>query len=207
MSTLKLDPTCTTLVTMECQRGVIGDLATFPMLKEAVGDVDLLQGLGVVSKAARTSGCSIVHALAHFREDRAGSPTNAPLLRAAAKIPCQLIEGSESAQLVPELDGHAGDDRSYRYHGVSPFGGTDLDDKLRAANTTHVVAVGASLNVGLMGLCIEAVNLGYEVLLVTDAVVAVPASLAKTLISASFAQIATLITTDEFAVSVGYQAT
>src|SRR4051812_47322580 len=34
--TTLLDPATTAVVTMECQRGVIGDLATFPALKDAV---------------------------------------------------------------------------------------------------------------------------------------------------------------------------
>ena len=44
---------------------------------------------------------------------------------------------------------------------------------------TTVVATGVSVNVGIMGLCLSAVDLGYQVVLVRDAVAGVPAEYGK----------------------------
>jgi len=187
-----VDPPTTAVVTMECQRGVLGDLATFPALSAAVTETGAIDAMARVVGAARLAGATVVHALAEFRPDRLGSFTNAPLLAFAASIPGQLEEGSPAAQLIPELGPEPADIASSRRHGVSPFTGTDLDSILRSRAVTTVVAVGVSLNVGILGLCIEAVNLGYRVVIPTDATVAVPPTYAEAVLSNTFAQLATL---------------
>lgn len=191
-----LTPETTAVVTMECQRGVVGDLATFPALRNAVVEGATIEHAAQVVDAARAANVQVVHALAHFRVDRRGSSTNAPLLAHAATIPDQLLEGSPAAELTPELGPEATDLISTRYHGVSPFGGTDLDALLRACGATTVVAVGVSLNVGILGLCIEAVNLGYRVVVPLDATAAVPPDAARSIVRSSLAQLATITETE-----------
>lgn len=189
-----VDPATTAIVSMECQRGVIGDLATFPALREAVVDAGLIATMAALLDRGRAVGVTVVHALATFRADRLGSPTNAPLLEFAATIPGQLLEGSPAAQLVPELGPASSDGLSARRHGVSPFTGTDLDALLRSRGITTVVPVGVSLNVGVLGLVIEAVNLGYRVVLPVDATTAVPPDAAAALLRSTYSQLATLTT-------------
>lgn len=198
-----VDPTHTAVVTMECQRGVIGDLATFPALAAAVESVGLRPRLADVATGARAHGVHVVHALAVFRRDRLGSSVNAPLLEAASHIEGQLLEGSPAAELVPELAGDDRDITSVRRHGVSPFSGTDLDPILRSIGVRTVVACGASLNVGLLGLAIEAVNLGYSVVLPRDACVAVPADAASAILRSTMSQLATLTTVEELLAAWG----
>jgi nicotinamidase-related amidase len=188
----------TAVITMECQRGVVGDLATFPALREAVLESNMLAAGGALLAAARLANALVVHATVAFRPDRVGSPTNAPLLAYASTIPGQLLDGSPSIEVIPEFDRNESDLESRRRHGVSPFLGTDLDALLRAQNITTVVAIGASLNVGLLGLAIEAVNLGYRVVVPTDACVAVPASYGDAILNGTFRQLALL--TDSAAV-------
>lgn len=185
------------VVTMECQRGVIGDLATFPALASAVREVELIASVERLVVAARLCGVTVAHATVEFRPDRRGSPTNAPLLRHAARIPGQLLTGSDAAELIPELGPEPSDFVSCRHHGVSPFTGTSLDSLLRSERIDTIIACGVSLNVGILGLCIEAVNLGYEVLLPLDATVAVPTSYAPHILENTLGVLATLCTIDE----------
>ncbi|MBX7069611.1 MAG: cysteine hydrolase [Microthrixaceae bacterium] len=189
-----IDPALTAVVTMECQRGVVGDLATFPALAAVVEESGMIDAAAAVVRAARSASVPVVHALAVFRPDRLGSFTNAPLLAHAARIPGQLEEGSDAALLIPELGPEASDIESSRRHGVSPFTGTDLDAILRSRGVRTIVAVGVSLNVGILGLCIEAVNLGYRVVLPTDATAAIPASYAEAVLANTLSQLATLTT-------------
>ena len=56
---------------------------------------------------------------------------------------------------------------------------------------------GASLNVGIPGLCVEAVNLGYRVVVPTDAVVGLPVGFGRDVITYGIAQLAALITVDD----------
>ena len=80
---------------------------------------------------------------------------------------------------------------------MSPFTGTALDVTLRNLGITTVVATGVSVNLAIFGLAIEAVNLGYQVVLPTDCVAGVPAGYAKDVIRHSLALLATRTTADD----------
>ena len=68
-----LDPTHTAVLTMEVQRGVLGDLSMLPELADEVRAGNVLEHIGAVCRAARASGARVVHCTAEFRADRAGS--------------------------------------------------------------------------------------------------------------------------------------
>ena len=55
-----------------------------------------------------------------------------------------------------------------------PFHGTELDQLLRNLGVRTVVATGVSVNVGITGLTIEAVNCGYQVVIPREAVTGTP---------------------------------
>jgi nicotinamidase-related amidase len=80
---------------------------------------------------------------------------------------------------------------------VSPFLGTTLDPTLRALGVGTVVATGVSLNLGIVGLAVEAVNLGYRVVVVRDAVCGVPAEYAEAVLRHTLSLVAMSATTDE----------
>ncbi|MXZ54005.1 MAG: cysteine hydrolase, partial [Acidimicrobiaceae bacterium] len=72
-----------------------------------------------------------------------------------------------------------------------------LDQTLRNLGVTTVVATGVSVNVGITGLCLSAVDLGYQVVLVRDAVAGVPAEYEEAVIEHSLAMVATVVTSAE----------
>jgi nicotinamidase-related amidase len=82
---------------------------------------------------------------------------------------------------------------------MSPFIGTDLDPTLRSLGVETVVATGVSLNVGIQGMVIEAINHGYHVVLVTDCVAGYPPEYAQTVLENSLARITTQATAEELA--------
>ena len=88
-----------------------------------------------------------------------------------------------------------------RHHGLTPFTGTDLDAVLRSLGCTTVVACGVSLNVGVLGLCLTAADLGYRVVVPTDAVVGVPAGYGDDVLANTLAMVATLSTVDDLLAS------
>ena len=57
---------------------------------------------------------------------------------------------------------------SHRAHGMAPFTGTTLDATLRGYGIDTVVLSGVSTNIALFGAAIEAVGLGYSVVLAED---------------------------------------
>ena len=60
-----------------------------------------------------------------------------------------------------------------------------------------MIATGVSLNVGILGLCLSAADLGYRVVVPTDAVVGVPPHYGAEVLHHTIASIATLTTTEE----------
>ncbi len=187
------------VLTMEIQRGVVGDLSSFPELAAAAQDIGVIANAARLLAAARVAGVPVVHCTAGFRPDRRGSPRNAPLMSAMLRRPEHLVDGTPAVELVPEMGPEPGDLVSHRSHGVSPFTGTTLDPTLRALGVSTVVATGVSLNLGILGLAIEAVNLGYRVVVVTDAVCAVPTDYGDALLRHTVALVAMLATSDEVA--------
>jgi nicotinamidase-related amidase len=185
------EPTRCAVVTMELERGVVGDLASIPALSEAAGERDVLASCGRLVSAARSAGVPVIHAIASWRSDRAGTPLNTPLVRALSRNPAQILEGTDAVELVPELGDCSGDRTSTRHHGLTPFTGTDLDEQLRSVGVSTVVACGVSLNVGVLGLCLSAADLGYEVVLATDAVVGVPVTYGDDVIRHTLSTVAT----------------
>ena len=87
MSTEPLSPEGVAVVTMELQRGVVGDLASMPALVEAATERDTIAGSARVVQAARRAGVPVVHARVHWAADRRGTPLVTPLTAALARRP------------------------------------------------------------------------------------------------------------------------
>ena len=82
--------------------------------------------------------------------------------------------------------------------GSPPFIGTSLDPTLRSLGTRTVIATGVSLfNRGIIGMTIEAVDLGYHVVIPTDTVAGYPAEYGRLVLENTLANIATLTTVDD----------
>ena len=184
-------------LTMELQRGVMGDLASFPELAAAAtprgSGTNAARRLG----AGRAAGLPVVHCTAEFRADRAGTLANTPLHTAVLRRPAHLLEGTAATELVPELGVETTDYVSPRRHGVAPFTGTPLHATLQALGVRVLVVTGVSVNIAVLGLCIEAVNLGYQVVVASDAVTGVPLDYADLVMANSVALVASVRTVDE----------
>lgn len=190
-------PTGATVVTMEMQRGIVGDLATMPELAEAARSSGVLTNCANLVRSARLLAVPVVHATVSWRADRLGSSFNTPLATALARNPGQILEGSAAVELLPEFGDCSTDLISHRHHGLTPFTGTNLDATLRALGTTTVVACGVSVNVGIMGLVLNAADLGYRVVVCRDTVAGVPEDYARSVIDNTFRMAATVTTSAE----------
>lgn len=194
---LQLDPASTAVLTMEMQRGICGDLAAFAALREAGEEVGIEANAARVLTAARAAGARVVHCTYSMRPDRVGSRVDIPLMAAARRDPGYLLQGTEVCDLLPGLGPETSDIVNERHHGLTPFTGTDLDVVLRSLGIRTIVATGVSLNIGIPGLCVEAIDLGYDVVVVTDAVVGIPRSYGDDVVRHTLAMYACLATSDE----------
>ena len=187
---------------MELQRGVVGPEGMMKALVEQVAAAGTLAAAAAVCAGARSVGARVVHCVVETRPDGAGGAVNCRILGLADKlrrdhgiVPTRA--GSEGARLVPELGQHESDIVVSRRHGLTPFTSTSLDQTLRNLGVTTVVAAGVSVNVGILGLCLSAVDLGYQAVLVRDAVAGVPAEYADAVIDNTVSMLATVVSSRE----------
>jgi nicotinamidase-related amidase len=197
-----LDPAHTTVVTMELQKGVVGAEALLPAMPEAVREAGILPVAGRVCGAARAHGVRVVHATMRERPDGAGQAVNCKIFAIGAKrraavgySPTDI--GQPGVELVDELDRQPADIEVPRMHGMTPFTGTELDMVLRNLGTHTVVLMGVSLNLGIIGAALSALDLGYQVVVVSDAVAGLPKEYAAQVVAHSLSMIATMVTADE----------
>jgi nicotinamidase-related amidase len=80
---------------------------------------------------------------------------------------------------------------------MTPFMSTSLDQILRNLGTKTVVVTGVSVNLGVFGMALSALDLGYQVVIVRDAVAGVPVEYAEAVLQHSLSLIATIVTSDE----------
>ncbi|MEV6013433.1 cysteine hydrolase [Streptomyces sp. NPDC051976] len=192
-----LRPESTALLTVECQRGVVGPGGALPQLAAAARDSGALANVARLVGAAHIVGAAVLHAVAQRRTDGRGGNSNARLFRAAAKLPVQQIEGSAAVLLAEEIPVADTDLRVTRLHGLSPIAGTDVDPLLRNLGCRTLIVTGVSLNIAIPNAVFDAVNLGYDVVVPGDAVAGVPADYAEAMVRHTLALVATVTTTDE----------
>ncbi len=185
------------ILTMEVQRGTVGDLASIPPLAEVVAEQGLIPATVKLLEAARLRGVPVVHCRAVFRADRAGSFRNVPMVNRLLENPDHMLEGSPQAEVVQEYGPEPTDLDSPRYHGMSPFFGTSLDPMLRSADVNTLIVTGVSLNVGILGVVIEGINRGYHIVLPTDCVAGYPPEYGQAVLANSLARITTQTTAQE----------
>lgn len=192
-----VDPARTAVVTSEIQHGVVGERAALPEL--AALAAPMVERAAVLCRSARAAGVRVVHATAARRADGAGSNDNARLFAAVRRSPVTLLPGSAEVQVVDALGPEPEDLVLSRLHGLNPMAGTDLDPILRNLGVRTIVVAGVSVNVAITNLVMDAVNLGYQVVLPRDAVTGVPVEYAEAVIANTLSVLATITTVDEIA--------
>lgn len=195
-------PEHTTIITMELQKGIVGDEGILPALPIAVREAGLLTVVGRVCAEARSKGVRIVHQTMRSRPDGAGQAINCRIFAVGARRRAEVGHeptdiGQPGAELVDELDVQPGDIEVSRMHGMTPFTGTELDAVVRNLGTKTVVFMGVSLNLGIMGGALSALDLGYQVVIVRDGVIGIPREYGEAVLANSLSMIATIVTADE----------
>ncbi len=197
-----LAPANTAVVTMELQKGIVGEAALLAALPEAVRSAGMLPVAGRVCAGARAAGVRVLHATMRERADGAGQAVNCKIFALGVKRRREMgfgptDIGQPGTELVDELDVQPADIEVPRSHGMTPFNGTELDPIMRNLGITTVVLMGVSLNLGIMGAALSALDLGYQVVIVRDGVCGIPLEYAEAVLQYSLSMIATIITSEE----------
>ncbi|MFF8601130.1 cysteine hydrolase [Streptomyces sp. NPDC015238] len=192
-----LAPDGTVLLTVECQQGVVGSESALPELAAVARASGALRNVARLVAAAHAADVQVLHAVAERRPDGRGANHNARLFRAAARLPVQQHTGSSAVRIAAPIEVAAQDLVVRRLHGLSPIAGTEVDALLRNLGCRTLVVTGVSANVAVPNAVFDAVNLGYTVVVPSDAIAGVPADYTPAMIRNTLALVATLTTTDE----------
>ena len=190
------------VLTMELQRGVVGDGALMRALVDEVERVGVTGAAGRLCKAARARGVPVVHCTAENRADGIGATDNCKIFAMNARLrrdtgSTPIDQGTDGARLVAELGPEPSDVVVARIHGMTPFTSTSLDQILRNMGIRTLVVTGVSVNLGILGTVISAIDLGYRVVLVRDAVCGVPAEYADAVIDNTLSLLSTVVSVDD----------
>lgn len=193
-----LDPARSAVVVFECQERIVGPDSVLPGLARAVRDRDVLSHISDLADAARSAAVTVVHCT--FERGDAStinaSTMNTPLelrMRAGGAAPPSM------GPIVAELAPRDTDVVVTRSDGLTGFHGTILDHALRSAGATTIVLTGVSVNIGILGTAIEAVNRGYTVVIPTDCVAGDPPEYADQALRYSLRNVAFLTTSADVA--------
>lgn len=192
----------TAVITQECQGGIIGDQAGLRALADEAQRV-AVPNIARLLPAARAAGVQVVHCLMHRRSDGRGANHNARLFAGAAKLDVDLSPEGPGGWVLPELGPEPADVVLGRLHGLGPMAGTDLDPILRNLGVSTIVVTGVSVNVAITNAVMDAVNLGYQVVVPRDAVAGIPTEYADAIIDNTLSLLATITTTDDLIAAWG----
>jgi nicotinamidase-related amidase len=166
-----LDPATTAVIALEVQQNILLPAnALIPGIAANAEATGLVPRLSNLYATARRVGAQMIFVFDKRREDGLGGANNLMVVRAMADGAKRMSHGPNIAELEPEPQ----DVVINREHGMTGFFTTPLDTYLRNLGRTTVVLTGASANIAVNGTAIEAMNLGYRVIVLSDGIAGDP---------------------------------
>ncbi len=202
------DPKTTALMLMEIQQAVIGKATPplFTQLRDSAEKVGLAVNAGKLLRAARMVGVKVFHCPAYHRPGQEGFITNCRLAQAIKRTDMPMRMGSEGADFLPEVKPIDDEIVMWRFHSPTLFHDSSVDSVCRNLGITTVVLTGVSLNLGIPGSTIEAMNRNYRVVIPTDCVAGYPPEYGEMVLKNTLHGLAYLTTAKELAEAWGVKA-
>lgn len=189
-----IDPASTAVVVFECQAGILGPGSPLPGLKGAAEAGAMLERLGKLLAAAREAGVRVFYVTVAKRRDGVGNAFNTPIERRIRTSDGKVFD---AGPICDEVAPSPGDVVLKREHGVTGFFESGLDTYLRNTGIRQIVLGGVSVNIGILGTAIEAVNHGYTVVVPPDCVAGDPPEYAEQALRYAVRNVAFLFSSDE----------
>jgi nicotinamidase-related amidase len=166
-----LDPSCTAVVTLEVQENLLlPETAMIPGLAAHAESIGLIERLAKLFACARRVGVPVLYVTDQRRSDGVGAAANVTVGRSITGPRRQLGHGPIVSQLTPRPE----DISITREHGMTGFYTTPLDAYLRNLGIKNVIITGVSANIAVNGTSLEAMNLGYRVIVPSDCIAGDP---------------------------------
>ena len=174
---------------MDLQRNIVERYPSAGVLERAAAAAD----------AARAAGIPVVHVRVAFRQ---GAPEIADANRrfASAKARATLGEDAPEVQIADAVAPHPGEPVVVKRR-VSAFAGSDLAVLLRALRAERLVLAGIATSGVVLSTYIEAADLDFELVVLSDACADADPEVHRVLIEKVFPKQAAVLTADGWAAS------
>ena len=165
---MDLTPSRTAVIAVHMQHDVVSPDGAFGGFFAAqAAERDIIGQAGKLLEAARRSGATTVYTRVAWQPGYPDLVANSPLLGIVAQSQC-LIEGSDKAQIVPQLAPQDGD-VVLTHQRVGGFSASQLDVILRSRGVDTVLFAGVATNASVESTARQASDLGYRTIVVADA--------------------------------------
>ncbi|MDX6511684.1 MAG: ureidoacrylate peracid hydrolase [Gaiellaceae bacterium] len=166
---MKFDRSATALLVVDLQNDTVGEGGAFA----DSGAADFFSRHGVHAKArsvldaARSAGVAVIFVWHVDEPGHRDSTRNAELFRSIADAD-GLVRGTWGVKPIDGIEPQDGEAVVEKQR-MSSFNDTTLDTKLRGLGAQTIVVIGAWTNWAVEHTCRDGADLGYEVVVVTDA--------------------------------------
>jgi nicotinamidase-related amidase len=182
-----LDPATTAVVALEVQENLLDpEHSMIPGIARNAAEIGLVDRLAQLYGEARRVGAQVIYVLDDRRADGLGRATNLMISRVVKDGSEFFVHGDVVAELAPQ----SSDIVIRREHGMTGFYTTPLDAYLRNLGITTVILTGVSANIAVNGTAIEAMNLGYRVVVPNDGIAGDPPEYVEALLKYTIRNVA-----------------
>lgn len=165
---MDLSPSTTAVIAVHMQKDVVTAEGAFGGFFAAQADkVGVVGVTGALLDAARSAGATVIYTRVAWQPGFADLVPNSPILGIVSQSGC-LVEGSEKAQILPELTPRDGD-LVLTHQRVGGFSASQLDVLLRSRGIDTLLFAGVATNFSVEGTARQASDLGYRTVIVSDA--------------------------------------
>ena len=163
-----IEPSRTAVVAVHLQNDIVGAAGAFaPFFRAEVERVGTIQTVARLLDGARSAGVKVIYTRVAWQPGYADLVANSPLLNIVVQQNC-LVDGTPGAAIIDEVAPQPGD-LVVTHQRVGGFHGSELDNLLRGAGVDTVVFCGVATNASVEGTARAASDLGYRVVVVSDA--------------------------------------
>ncbi|QNE35413.1 cysteine hydrolase family protein [Leifsonia shinshuensis] len=169
MSLEPLNPASTALLVLDMHQSVVSD----GPVAEHLAEQDQVSHIVALLSTARATGAEVIHV--HHKSATGIRPGGmiTPLFKELAEYD-DLQDGADGMDVVPGLEPLDGEIVVHKQR-VSAFTGTDLELTLRAGAIDSLILTGTYTNLSVESTARYAADLGYRVVLASDALSSVSA--------------------------------
>ena len=165
---MELNPSRTAVIAVHMQHDVVtADGAFGGFFAAQAAERDVIGQVATLLDASRAAGATTVYTRVAWQPGYPDLVANSPLLGMVAQAQC-LVEGSEKAEIVPQLTPQDGD-VVVTHQRVGGFAASQLDAILRSRGIDTVLFAGVATNASVEGTARQASDLGYRTVIVADA--------------------------------------